>query len=299
MVCNDVEEILSDYHLRMQTNSMNSSEYCISSKTKMEEIREETVNRLKLAGYEAYCVTSETYDEVQEKLATDLGELGINPNYSCIIVIEGNEAKTNGIMPMSTPSSTFRYAYNGTTYTLRYLTVTADDNPVYGKASTVDILKTDSQKLIENCLNTAISAYISSIHNALGTVASICGLGISSFGTTQTSTLYMNAGTNWTRTYTQVWNTGRNTWSNGASVESVNAFVYMSGQYYDASLNRYVAVPTQQKAAKGLSAQYSNKEWRNRQGVIGYLNSSINYDVVGDVIYKYGGTTKITHKRTI
>lgn len=53
---------------------------------------------------------------------------------------------------------------------MRTLTVTAADDPLYGKASNVNVLNSKVKTVITNCLNTAIYAYISSISTALGTV---------------------------------------------------------------------------------------------------------------------------------
>lgn len=181
---------------------------------------------------------------------------------------------------------------------MRYFTITAADDPAYGKASSLNVLSSNSQTLIKNCLDTAISTYIYAVSSGLGTVASICGLSVSNFSTSQTSTLSMNGGTNWTREYIQVWSDYDNLWLFGSCVEYVTASSYMSGQYYSASQNKYVAVPNNTKSTTKYSSKYNDSTWRKERAVFGCLNLWIQYDLVGDVEYRYGGSTKITHRES-
>ena len=70
----------------------------------------------------------------------------------------------------------------------------------------------------------------------------------------------------------------------------------MSGSYYDASTNRYDGVPESKKYDTRYSSKFNNDQWRKNYAVIGYLNSWTQWDSVGDVAYKYNGSTKITHR---
>lgn len=149
--------------------------------------------------------------------------------------------------------------------------------------------------VIENCLDTAISALISSVSSTLGTVASICGLSVSNFSTSSTSTMYLNGGTNWTRIFTQVYDSNYNHWMNGSCVEYVHATAYMSGLYYSSSSNAYEQVPGNERRAVKNSSKYFNDTWRKEKAVYGFENYWTQYDTVGDVKYYYGGTVKITH----
>lgn len=256
-------------------------------------IREETVQKLKLAGFEAYNLTPQNYNSVEKTLNTDLETLGINSQNSYIIVVGGEESDV--AVPTSTIDSPFNYTYNGKTYKLRYLTITAADDSDYGKASTVNVLKSASQTLINNCLNTAISVYISSVSKTLGIISSICGLDISKINTSQTMTLNMNCGSNWTRVYTQVYSDYDSMWETGSSVEYVRTSSYMSGQYYSSSSNRYVSVPQNSKSNTTYSSKYNDTTWRKQQAVLGFSSSVIKWNTTGSVQYKYGGTTKVTH----
>lgn len=114
-----------------------------------------------------------------------------------------------------TTGSTFTYTYNNVTYSMRYCTVTAADDSAFSKASYCDLLTSSSETLIQNCLDIAISAYLSAVSAPLGTVASICGLSIGDFAPAKSATLGLNCGTNWTRVYTQVYSTYDGAWMNG------------------------------------------------------------------------------------
>lgn len=253
------------------------------------ELRYELARKLTSAGYTAYYVNSSNYYDLEKLIKTDFEDLGVCYNDNCVLIIGDSDYELNA------SSSGFYYSYNGAVYNLRNITITAADNSDYGMASSVNVLQTNSRTFIENCLNAAIYAYIGGISNALGAVATICGLDISKFNTSQASTMYLNAGTNWTRKYTQVWSSYDNMWLNGSSVEMVVGSAYMSGMYYSSSENRYVAVPTNASSVTYYSANYSNSTWRYQKAVLGYISGIVNYDVTGDVKYYYNSTLKVRH----
>lgn len=292
------ENIIKDYRERIfEYNKQANSDITVASldsEQSLSKIQTETVDALNNAGYNAYDVNPSTFSNIENVLQTDLEEAGLNPNYSYIIVIEGEENKN--VNSRAATSSSFSHTYNGTTYTLRWMTMYATDDPLMGKASDVNVLSSAKTSIIQNCLDTAISTYISSISKTLGTVASICGLSISNFAPAQTATMRLNGATNWTRRYTQVWNSYDSAWQNGCCVEEVTAYSYMSGSYYDASSNLYRSVPENKAYDTRYSSRYDDDKWRKDYAVVGYLNSWIQWDTVGDVVYKYNGTTKITHK---
>ena len=182
---------------------------------------------------------------------------------------------------------------------MRYLYVYANDveaDPDFAQASDASVLNSNSLTIINNCLNTAISAYLSSISPALGTVASICGLSINVFGTTQNSTMRLNGGTNWSRVYTQVYSTYDQLWVSGSSVEYVRATSFMSGLYYSAAQNRMVPVPTDESYSTVYSTNYNDYSWRKNTAVQRYLSSlPCMKDMTGSVSYYYGNSLKFTH----
>jgi hypothetical protein len=229
----DVDRILESYSAQIQNLNAPYSSEAVGMKEAEKRLREETVSELKSKGYSAFDVNASTFSDAEASLQTKFNSIGLTPDYSYIVFVSGDEESEDiSDEKRASAGSSFTHTYNGTTYTMRYLTVTADDDPLYGKASKVNLLQTASQTLIQNCLDTLINAYISSISSLLGTVASICGLSISNFSTAQTSILDLKGGTNWTRVYTQVWDASRQTWQYAACVENVRASSSMDGLYY-------------------------------------------------------------------
>lgn len=291
-----MEQILTEYHSFLQSvGTENRGVY--DATASYAGISMQTVNRLRMAGYEAYCVNEENFTDIEASLNTDLSDLGLSQEYTYVIIVSGEEARGNECSVNSSVGNQFTYTYNGTSYTMRYVTVTAADDPSFGKASFANLLTSRSQTLIYNCLNTAISAYISAVSGVLGTVASICGLDISDFNTDSESTLILNCGSNWTRVYTEVWSSYDNMWLACSCVENVVASSYMGGMYYDAEQNRYLAVPEAPKSITLYSEHYFDYEWRKQKAAIGYFYSSPQYDIIDKVEYKYGNETKIIHNR--
>lgn len=290
-----MEEILASYHEQVFVQESQATEASLQQNGLT--LQEETVALLNEEGFDAYAVNDDTYEEVENTLNTDLEEIGVRQGYSYIIVLDGKDSDNGNAQIQSSATSSFNYTYNGTTYSLRRLTITAADDGSMAKASYVNLLTSSSKTLINNCLNTAIYAYIDFLSGPLhlGTVSAICGLNVTNFGTVKDSTLILHGATNWTRKYTQVWSNYDQKWLNGSCVEYVRSSSHMSGDYYNAATNSMSNVPDNQSAATSYSNYYSNTAWQNQYAVVGYLNSFIQYDTVGNVKYSYGGTVKITH----
>lgn len=91
-----VQEILSDFsikHLKLAMSQSNAPSTFQSSgiSENLASIRHETINRLSDLGYNAYEVTSNTYDNVEKALNTDLSSLGLQRDASYIVVVGGTE----------------------------------------------------------------------------------------------------------------------------------------------------------------------------------------------------------------
>ena len=293
-----IANILDEYHAktRLVQRSENASTYSATGHNS-DMLRRETVKALQDAGYAAYDVTKETFDQVEQVLSTDLSEIGLSKDYSYIIVLSGEEI-SNGLTRDAyggTPTPSFKYTYNGTEYTLRYMSVTAANVPAYGMASDENLLNSNVQNVINNCLNTAITAYLDAVAKPFGTVASLLGFDISNFAPEKTATLTLTAGTNWTRIFTQVQDPYYGDWIYGSSVEYVNATCFLSGTYYDADENRYVQIPDNETVKKGYSERFYDYEWR-KETAIDNLFGRATYDCINKVKYYYGGNHIITHE---
>lgn len=259
------------------------------------EIQAETVTALNEVGYEAYDVNPQTFKEVERTLNTDLESIGLKNDGAYIVTIN-EEFSEYSAYPGALTSDPFSYTYGGTTYSLRWMTIRASDDPLMGKTSKVDLLDSPTQQLLINCLDTAINAYLSSIKKPLGTVASILGLSIGDFGAAQHVSLDFVGSTNWTRRYTQVWSNYDQSWANGCFVEEMTTFSHTEGDYYDKNLNRYASLDRDEHYETDYSDYFNDWNWRKSKAVIGYLNSYIYKDSVGDAEYEYGTKIIIRHR---
>lgn len=245
-------------------------------------------------GYNAYVVNDANYEEVESLLESDFSRMGMDKDGTYLVVVENVCQDVDALA--NNNASEFSYSYNGTNYRLRYSYVTAAGNSGYAQSSTSNLLNSTSKTLITNCLNTAINAYISSVWAPLGTIASICGLDISKIAPNKQVTMTLNAGSNWSRVFTEVYNTYDKQWQAGSSVEYVKFKSYISGTYYDAASNSMQAVPASESSGVHYSAYYNDYTWRHQKAVLSIINGvGCKYDTTGAVKFYYGDTLKITH----
>lgn len=286
----NIEDIRQEF-----INYFNQNNVLRSSSSDKEDVADEFLRvygeKINSMGYEPHIVYDNNYEFKEQELKTNFESMSMSREGVYLILLSGDE-NTN----RSYTSPSFSYSYNGTNYSFRRFSITAADDSIMQKSSDVDLLQTNSKTLIENCLNTLMSVYISSISSTLGTVASICGLNISNFGSAGTTTFRYNAATNWTRIYTQVYNDYYGEWFSGSCVEYAKTSSYFSGYYYNADTNSMQAVPQNMVEKTLYSSKYNDMTWRNQQAII-YVNNSngINYNTTGSVKYYYGGSVKITH----
>lgn len=294
------DEILNDYHSQLLSAKINEDQGSDArSLTSHDQIKAQTIKRLKDAGYEAYDVNKDTFTSVENTLNTDLKSMGLNPNYSYIIVVSGSADGSNFSNPNTrygTVTNQETYTHNGITYNLRYLKVTAADDPRFAKAGTADLLTSSNQQLIYNCLNAAVGTIISEISSVYGILLSLSGLGIEDFLPEKRAVLQLLCGTNWTLIYTQVWCKYTNDWVNGSCVEYATATSSLTGNYYDADINAYTTIPSSPNSRIQYSDKAFNPNWKRQMAVIGYLGNCIYYSVAGDVKYTHDGDVVLTHR---
>jgi len=256
-----------------------------------EQFLEEYQEEICASGYEAHIVDATNYDEKQILLGTDLVDLGMTEGNTYLVLLDGGGKARNSV------GGAFTHTYNGKSYKLRYVTVTAADDPIYSVASvTGNLVEKQTEKILKNCLNAAIGAYVSYASSILGTVSTICGLDISDVWPQKNVSIAMNAGTTWTRLYTQVYD-GKN-WYSGSCVEYAKVSAHMSGRYYVASSNSMEKIPETESTGYVYSPRYLDAKWRYDQAIIYYLNGNgVKYDVTGDIEYKYDGKVVLTHRQ--
>ena len=308
-----VEEILSEYHQKAfeaQTAEDTDKTTTYSNRSGSKTLEQETVDTLNAAGYEAYNVTAFNYDALEAQLKTDFSSMGLDPNGSYIVVISGEDSDNshnsraygdNLITPTPGPTeggAYFEYSFYGSVYKLRYFTITAADDPTYGTTSENDLLDHFSvNEIIQNGLNAAVYAIADHIATGipLGTIASLCGFQFFDFNETNFERLELIATTNWTRRFIQVWDDYYEAWTFSTCVESVTARSYLSGDYYDPTLNRYVSVEKNEHIATSYTEHYDDREWLHEKAVRSFLNNYISYETTGAVRYYYDDTLIATH----
>lgn len=284
-------ESITNIFLDYYSDSENTRNVQMSDGEKAENFLNEYGQVINESGYVPYIIYNDNYEEMQEELHTDFNELALNEDGTYLILLSCDDNNVK-----RTTSNSFNYTYNGNTYSLRYLTVTAAEASYgYTKTGSCDLLQTSSKTLIENCLNTAVLAYISTLSGTLGTIASMCGLKITNFASSQQATLYLHGAADWTRIYTQVYSSYYNQWLSGSCIEYVIVKSYVSGFYYSSATNSQQSIDKIEKVNTLYSSQYSNPEWKKSQAVISFINSNgCNHNLTGDVRFTYNGSTKIT-----
>lgn len=299
-----VEEILSEYHQRAfeieATGDAAAASYSPRSGSSEKTLEQETVDTLTAAGYEAYNVTSENYDALENQLQTDFSDMGLNPDGSYIVVISGEDptAASNGSRAaVPTPDygggggGSFNYTYNGVTYSMQYFTVTSLDDPNYTVSSSFDLLSNYYDSFLDRLLDTAVEIYLDAISDRLhlGTISSIIGLSdYTNIYRTSQSTLYYQATTTWTRSYILVWNNFYQEWHRASCVEYADMRSKISGYLFDQSTGITEEVNNAKVDNRIFSSDYFNNEKRKIDAVIGYTSHFVECDVVGSVTYRYG-----------
>lgn len=293
-----VDDILSDFHVeildavleRQDGRTVNG----VSDNS--DNIRHETVQKLQKLGYSAYEVTGSTYDDIQEVLRTDLSALGLKKNCSYVIVVGDDSNRPS--QSRSTIGSTYNYTYNGTTYKMRTVKITSADDPNYQQASSVNLLSSHSDSVVQALLDATISAYTSviGVPKVFGTIASLTGLTKVNL-TSSKSTAVFHAGSTWTRTFTQVWDDNFSAWTYGSSIEYVTKVCHINGLKYNSSLDCYEEYTSGKQQDVTKSPHYDSNTWRNEQAIIGLLNAwPVFYDKAGDAYYKYDSRIIVTHR---
>lgn len=244
-----IEEILGEYHEKLvsswssldaQSAVYNSQQSTSNHKT----LEEETVDILTATGYEAYNVISSNREALERELQTDFSDIELDLGESYIVVISGDEDSVD-TQVSSLPeqdiiddgggeSFTFYYSPSGKTYTMRYLTVTGR---TYYLSKQVDLMQTLGETIINNMLNTSVTAFLDSVSSSLklGTVASLFGLDITAKYSTRSSALAVMGSSLWTRRYIQVWDEGVSAWCTTSYSEYAHTNTACTGLFYNES----------------------------------------------------------------
>lgn len=301
-VVRSVEDILNDYHIRIN-NLENTANYNTYSQDQpnYDSITQDTLKELTDAGYYAYAINPDTYYEIEDDLNASLEELEIEPYYSYIIVISGEDTGASGdlgtwalpkfelIGPPDFGNSSFEYTYNGITHTMAYITVTSVDDPDYYKVGNVSLLDDTNvtADLIIEVLNCAISWAVDEVAECpvsltWGIIGSIIGAAPDNINPQYDSYLIFSAVAKWTRTYTVIYDEGLDMWLKGSSVDYVTTTTRLQGEYFDDAIQDFV-VTSESNTKSAYSEHYSDYTWRKQQAAIGWTYNWPRHEYVGDV----------------
>ena len=309
-----VEDILNDYHAKVFATRLAEEQGDAAAYSRggsAVSLEQETVQILTDAGYEAYNVTSDNYDELEASLQTDFVEMGLDPDGSYIVVINGdNESEQNNgnsarglILPPhqwedENDSSTFGYTENGITYTMRYFTYTCNDNldALYKSAN---FTMNTSINWTSNCLNFAgmmlsvATEYIDDVP-VLSTLCSIASLlGDAYRAVTYDPVTTLNAddivvwsSTAWTRSYIQVKNPTTGQWISTQCSSYAITCAELTGPYvYDPVSNAPKKIGDVEITQTTYSPFYNNAAERKARAVMGYTTNSKLSDGTGDISF--------------
>lgn len=303
------ESIFSSYQITIDRISCQSSISKSDKSTLTNSIRNTRNETLTIAGYDVFEINSNTYNSAETALNTDFKEIGLDPECSYLIVLSGEPSQESTALATEAPlevvanspaqpGASFIYTYNGTQYLLRYLIVFPENDeasPGYAQTSMATLADTNVITLLNNCANTALSAYISAISAPLGTVLSICGYPNFNFGSMSNSRFDFYASTSWIRIYTQVFSNYDQAWFYCSSVEYATSVTSIYGHYYCATTGRFEVRDEAPVYTYFYSTHYGDFTWLKTQAVIAFLNGAPIYNKTGTMRYKYGTTVKITH----
>ena len=313
-----IEEILNEYHRKAFEAESGDTEgtaanYSRSSSSGDDSLAQETVDTLNAAGYEAYSLTPANYDTLETELKTDFSSMGLDPNGSYIVVISGEDTDSSsnpnargGARPDQdifdddggAPTS-FEYTYEGKTYWMRYVTITPIDMDELGLISDpIDLLDEYGSDDLAASLDVPINIFSSlGLIPYTGTLWSLIFSPILNADSIESRELEYTGKTNWTITYTEVYDFSDSKWIQRAAIEYVTMSYDIIHRYYDPSKNRIVTDVIDGIYGITYSQEYNNKEHMKSLAVLAIEHDSCWLDEVTYVEYKFAKKTIITHYR--
>lgn len=319
-----MEEILNRYHAKSFELSFSNGNSSRSVQTS-ETIKQDTINELQDAGYEVYDVNPRTYADLEEQLNTDFGEMGLTPDDSYIVVISGeNGSQKTYLQRRLGPdismedddiggTSTFSYIHNGTTYTMRYVTITnanVSDNALFEETTyqlsniqyfdeIKDVLGEylvahAEEKIVEKLLKKS-GEYIEESIELIPFVGDICTVAFllgdvadvflqDPLTLVDPGTLIFRAGAAWTRSYIQVYDKGIGQWvTTQCSSYAVTHAHFNAAYVYNSATNAPEQIGDVLCNDTVYSPYYNNAAQRKLRAVEGYLYNHPLFDYTGDI----------------
>ena len=314
-----MEEILNEYHQKAaeaQLSAEKNTGASIRSAASGKTLEQETVDTLTAAGYEAYNVTGDNYDDLEETLKTDFSSMGLSPEGSYVIVISGDEEETqtnsnsrhggnlieqvDGSGGGGDGFTVFTHTYNGESYLMRYVTITGGENTQLLESSDVDVLDECNVTHIQDVLD-GVMSIVSSLGAFPLTSAfySLYSALMPDVGAVQTESLVYIGSTNWTITYIQVYDTLEQKWKYSACTEYVTMHYTWTHVYYEPKEtgNEYGSKYEDGRYGTIYSANYNNKAYMKDKAAFAFNYNSAWFDTIDEVNYEFMDRTIITHQR--
>ena len=314
-----IEEILNEYHRKSFENlaatETDAASYSNRSGGTSKTLEQETVDILTAAGYTAYNVTADNYEALETSLATDLEKMGLSRDGSYIVVISAEHPSSSpspnsraGNVPLpdhigdgnggsGTPS--FRHTYNNVTYTMRNVTITSshnDDLTIIGDS--IDLIEEYGSDDLAQALDVPIRILSSiGILPYTGTLYDLVFSPILNIESVRSERLEYTGKTNWTITYTQVWDSEDSTWRIGAGIEYVTMSYDIIHRYYDSTSNRVVTDTLDDIYGIQYSEYYDDPQYIRDFAAYAYTRDTYFLDEITKVEYEFDREIVDTHYR--
>lgn len=306
-----VEEILNSYHEKafaLQTSGETESPAAYSrSGGSQKTLEQETVDELTAAGYEAYNITAENYDALEESLKTDFAAMGMDPNESYIIVISGEDpeetASSNsrlGSLPeqdiIDDGGPSFTYTYDGTAYKMRYVTVTTATGAYMRVSSTYSLQERDwLQELTLDLLSAFVIAKADNLvkNVPLGTFGALLydANVDDNYTLLDPGTLTLHADTLWTCRVIEVYNENFGRWDTAQASAYAVSKARCAGYLYDETINDTVWFNGEEHSIKNYSPNYYDFSQCKYDAAVAFCDGQVKHDRTGDIDFYLGDET--------
>lgn len=315
-----IEEILDGYHEKAfaaQTAEENggASAYARSGSGSSQTLEQETVDELTAAGYEAYNVTEDNYEALEESLHTDFSEMGLDPNSSYVVVISGEDPSgisseksqpstraapgTSMIQMPSDGDDAFAYTYEGTTYYMRYVTVASDASEDLRKSTLYTLQEIEELTVLSESVLSALAdvtiGYIGEQVENLTPVISFFSF-LADWLESRDPEVYIPLGddtltahatTVWTFNYIQVLDRATSTWITTQASSYSTSRLTCSGYLYNTKIKDFEWVVSNEVKTTVYSMYYNYPATRWERAINAYHNKFPTYDCTGDIYFSF------------
>lgn len=315
-----IEEILNSYHnkaFEAQSAEKNGGASTYARGGSNQTLEQETVAELTEAGYEAYNVTGENYEALEDALNTDFAAMGLDPASSYVVVISGEDpaAQSNPNPRVLPPAyddfdgddggggegdghTYFEYVYDEKTYYMRYVTVTAAENAKLGVTSSVELLSTYGVTDMLEDLNIPITISTSlGLTPITGTLYSIASCILPYTNPQANDSLEYRGATSWIVTYVQVYNSNNEKWVLGSGYEYATMRYFLTYTYYDPVTQQFEQKSTSGTHGKEYSKYYYDRTAIKNWAAYAFEHNARLVDKITYVEYLFKGEVVLTHYR--